>query len=170
MAKDLMQKVLIPNKWSKENCWLWLGAMHPQNGLPIYSDNNLLLSPRRLLWQAYNPNNKLERRLSVIVPTCGIVECVNPYHLTKMSQKEFINFDARCKEAQARNAVATRERYAAITHCPKGHEYTAANTGIEIKRKVWNREAKGEGYKCRYCKTCKAEKSLAYRNRKKLGR
>jgi hypothetical protein len=86
-----------------------------------------------------------------------------------MSTKEFMDSDARCVEARIKKGIATREKFALITHCPKGHEYTAANTGIEIKTKVWNKQVKGEGYECRYCKTCKAERSLAYRNRKNLG-
>ena len=167
--KDLMQKVLIPTKWSKENCWLWLGSMHPQNGLPMYNDHQLLLSPRRLIWHAYNPTEKLEPKLSVVIPTCGIVECVNPYHLTKMSTKEFMNSDERCIEARIKKGIQQKEAFALITHCPRGHEYTAANTGVEIKTKVFNKKVKGEGYECRYCKTCKAERSLAYRNSKKLG-
>jgi hypothetical protein len=164
-----MEKVLISPKWSNENCWLWLGALHPQNNTPIYSDHKLLLSPRRIIWQAYNLDERLERRLSVVVPICGVVECVNPYHLVKMSQREFINYDARCLESHALTSEATKERFALITHCPKGHEYSAANTGIEIKKTVWNRKAKGDGYKCRYCKTCKAERNAEYRKRKGQG-
>lgn len=167
-SKDLMQKVLIPAKWSNENCWIWLGGLHPQNGIPIYNDNKKLLSPRRLIWQSYNPKEKLIRGKDVIIPFCGTRCCVSPYHLEKLSSKDFINSNENCKEAKIKLVKKTKEKFLAITHCPKGHEYNASNTGYELKYRVWDKKST-KGYRCRYCKTCKTERAKEYRNRKKLG-
>jgi hypothetical protein len=43
---------------------------------------------------------------------CRVASCVNPAHLEPVTQQENI-----------------RRQLAAITHCPKGHEYTPENTG-----------------------------------------
>jgi len=165
--KDLMRRVLIPAKWSNENCWIWLGGLHPQNGIPIYHDHKKLLSPRRLLWQSYNPEERLGR--DVIIAFCGVGSCVNPYHLEKVSPKDFLNASENYKKSIAKHAKKTKEGFAAITHCPKGHEYIASNTGIEIRHIAFGKTKSVEGFKCRYCKTCKAERSREYRKRKGLG-
>lgn len=168
-SKELMKKILIPAKWSNENCWLWLGALHPQNNTPIYTDHKKLLSPRRIMWHAYNPNEKLELRKDVVIPSCGIVECLNPFHLIKLSSKEFINTDIRCLESHVETSERTKEIFSLITHCPKGHEYTATNTGYDIKRVAFGKPS-DKSFKCRYCKTCKADRALEYRRRRKSGK
>jgi len=168
-SKDLMQKVLIPAKWSNENCWIWLGGLHPQNGIPIYNDHKKLLNPRRILWHSYNPKEKMVRGRDVVIPFCGVRCCVNPYHLEKVSAKDFLNSNENFVEATAKRGKETREGFLAITHCPKGHEYNASNTGYDIKYRAWGKKISVEGFKCRYCKTCKAERAKEYRNRKGLG-
>lgn len=49
-------------------------------------------------------------------------------------------------------------RHRAVTHCPKGHEYTPENTGIQMK----------DGYPTRYCRTCRHIYAHKYNTRKKL--
>lgn len=153
--KDLIQKVLIPAKWSNENCWIWLGALHPQNNLPMYTDHKTRLNPRRIFWEAYNPNEKLKNKVERLISYCEVSSCVNPYHL----RKEVSDKPLHSKEVRAKLSKITKAAHALITHCPKGHEYSGSNTGFDKK---------GE-WACRYCKTCKAERAKEYRNRKGLG-
>jgi group I intron endonuclease len=62
--------------------------------------------------------------------------------LLKPAFNSIIDVRRRCgPEMLANRAAALRARAAKITHCPKGHEYTEANTG---------RNAKGK----RYCREC----------------
>ena len=155
-SKDLMQKVLISPKWSNENCWLWLGAM--ANSVPQYQDHTYKLNPRFILWQSYNSDKTYPTNLEILMPTCGITECVNPYHLEKLPRKEAI------KKGFIRTAIASKERYEKITHCPRGHEYNSTNTGISFA--TWSDKPEGKVYKGRYCIICNRERSA---KRRKLG-
>lgn len=70
---------------------------------------------------------------------CRVPSCVNPAHLEPVTQQENI-----------------RRQGAAVTECPKGHPYTAANTG---------RATNGTRY-CRACSRVNADrvrKSIAQR-------
>lgn len=60
---------------------------------------------------------------------CGNRRCVNPAHVQPMPYSEHCRQPGHCGVMRAH-----------ITHCPKGHEYTAENTRVK----------KG----CRNCKAC----------------
>ena len=147
-SKHLMQRVLIPAKWSNENCWLWLGSII--ENIPTYKDNYYKVFPRLIMWQAYNPNDTYPNKVEIVIPTSEITECVNPYHLEKLTRKEAV------RRGFNRTPIAQKERYAKITHCPRGHEYTAENTGYNFR--TWSNQPKGKVYKNRFCLICKIER------------
>ena len=160
-SKELIQKVLIPNKWTTENCWLWLGAMTSNTNVPFYQDHNYRMNPRFIFWQAYNSEQNYPNKLDILMPTCGIAECVNPYHLEKLVRKEAI------KKGFIRTAIVSKERYAKITHCPQGHEYNSRNTGFSLS--TWSTQPTGKLYKGRYCITCNRANSEKNRLKRKKG-
>jgi len=62
--------------------------------------------------------------------------CVNPHHLEPVTAKE--------NTRRGHSSEATKARWEAITHCPKGHEYSVDNTYTYKK----------DGYRHRSCKRC----------------
>ena len=69
----------------------------------------------------------------VIDHLCRDRACVNPYHLEPVTSRENI--------IRGEGPRILKERHAAITHCPQGHEYNQENTYIS---KTKNRQ-------CRIC-------------------
>lgn len=49
--------------------------------------------------------------------------CVNPYHMRPMTQRENL---------LAPGSKSPAAIHAAVTECPRGHEYTASNTSIRL--------------------------------------
>ena len=66
---------------------------------------------------------------------CRVPACVNPDHLEAVTPKENTN--------RGRAGEVTEARKAAITHCPRGHEYTEENTYRVPKRPT-----------ARHCREC----------------
>ena len=147
-SNDLMSKVLIPAKWSSENCWLWTGSVG-KDSVPRYTDNTYRILPRQIMWASYNPFEKLPTTKDIVTPICGIAICLNPNHLEKLTRKEAI------KKGLIRVAIVSSERYAKITHCPQGHPYDSTNTRIGFQ--TWGGKPQGKLYRKRICRTCTNE-------------
>lgn len=81
---------------------------------------------------------------------CRNVGCVNPDHLEVVSQA--------VNTARSTGPAKRAARLAAITHCPRGHEYTPENTYR------WA----GRDFKGRTCKACARDRASV--NRAKLNR
>jgi hypothetical protein len=75
----------------------------------------------------------------VIDHLCRVRHCVNPAHMEPVTDRENVF-----------------RGFAAITHCPKGHEYTADNTYIPPS--TGSRE----------CRRCRAEQRRKYKRKKGL--
>jgi hypothetical protein len=124
------------------DCWLWVGYRNA-DGYGITSHRNRTWKAHRLIYTmlvAPIPDGLTIDHL------CRQRCCVNPAH---MEPVPFATNSARGNTINARNG--------AKTHCPQGHEYTEANTYIEVRGTTRKRN----------CRTCKNTRRLAayYRNR-----
>lgn len=81
--------------------------------------------------------------------TCIHRRCVNPAHLEAVSPQENV--------IRGRGPQKTRDRYAAATHCRKGHELTPENVRV-------GKQANGI-HTNRFCRTCQRDAMRRYRAR-----
>lgn len=83
---------------------------------------------------------------------CRNRACVNPLHLEPVTRRENVK--------RGVGPLRSREWCAAVTHCPKGHEYTEENTYIQRRN----------GHNLRSCRICRRARLREYyaRNRVKL--
>lgn len=114
----------------KTRCWYWLGAPS-KAGYGLMSVANQTLYAHRISHELYK--GPIDPGLEVD-HLCRVRHCVNPAHLEAVTPR--VN-NLRSQSPAARNAK--------VTHCPYGHAYDAANTGI------------GE-HGTRKCKACKARR------------
>lgn len=140
-------------------CWEWQGSRgHFMSGrTPIKKMGYALSSYRGSSARVHRKmlEFKLGRQLvngEMACHSCDVPWCINPDHLSPGTQKR--NFD----EAKERG----RNRRAAGTHCPHGHEFTPENTHWNVAKSRPGR--KGSDYRNRVCKTC-----VKIRNRVKAG-
>lgn len=82
---------------------------------------------------------------------CRQHDCCHPLHLEAVTHAENVK--------RGRVGEVNRARAAAVTHCPKGHEYNEENTRMVRHR---------DGYDCRKCKTCHREAMNARYHRNRL--
>lgn len=99
----------------KEGCWLWTGARNGSGYGRIQVARRRHLAHRVMYELANGP---IPSGL-VLDHLCRTPLCVRPDHLEAVSQRENL---LRGKTITARNAAAS--------HCPRGHEYSAANTVV----------------------------------------
>lgn len=110
-------------------CWIWTAGHYP-DGYGFYSYKGKTIGAHRYCFiKAKNPETSKKMHVDHL---CFTRDCVNVSHM------EFVTPGENSKRAIAR-----------VTHCPSGHKYTTDNTYL-INR--------GDGYKCRRCRTCQ----LAY--------
>lgn len=106
-------------------CWLWMGAVSPER-YGRYSDN---LYSHRVAWELHYglavPDGLVLDHL------CRTTLCCRPSHLDAVTQRTNI--------LRGLSPIGQRAFW---THCPRGHEYTAANS-------YWRPD--GGGRMCRAC-------------------
>lgn len=133
MAKrDILQR--IQEKYVEEirvpelgPCWIWTASVDGRGYGQISKDG----SPRRAHRVAYELLVGEIPDQHDLDHLCRVIRCINPAHLDPVSHRVNV---LRGVSPQAINA--------AKTHCPKGHEYTAANTYL------------GRGNGWRQCRAC----------------
>lgn len=124
----------LPDRfWSKvkiadSGCWEW--QAHLSKGYGHYSVNGKPRGAHRICYESLVA--PIPREL-VCDHLCRNKACVNPAHI------EPVTFDVNVQRGNTPSS--TRARWAKITHCPAGHEYSVANT---------YRDKLGR----RYCRTC----------------
>lgn len=121
-------------------CWLWAGAENGYGygvlGKGGWSRHNGAVMAHRFSYTLHKgeiPNGY------VIDHLCRNPCCVNPDHLEAVTEKVNIN--------RGISAERIRKKFASITHCKNGHEYTEANTY----------RYSSSGYQHRGCRACRKE-------------
>ena len=109
-------------------CWFWLGRLN--GGYGQISVNGKLRPSHVYMYEVCVGLVPLGLQLDHL---CRVPRCVNPQHLEPVTSR--VN-SLRGESFAAKNA--------AKTHCPRGHEYTAENTGRA-----------GPNGRGRYCKACR---------------
>lgn len=102
-------------------CWRWTGAS-TQSGYAQYWDGHRVRAARAWLHEQRGRDIPRGQFISL---TCGNRMCVNPEHFHLVTHP---------------GGEHNREK----THCPRGHEYDAANTYIRPDR--------SRGRQCRQCR------------------
>jgi len=126
--EPLAQRVEI----TAAGCWIWTGSYDHRGRPKITYEGQTWASHRLFYLLAYGalPEPPIE-----LDHLCRDPRCVNARHLEEVDRGENM-----------------ARRYALMTHCKRGHEFTEANT-YEI-------------YGRRVCRKCQAMRSAAYKARK----
>lgn len=144
MRKGPAPRPLAERFWEKvdrqpgDGCWLWTACLH-RNGYGKFSMGRDGNTSRTALAHrvAYTLEHGEIPDGLTLDHLCGVVACVRPSHLQVVTGA--VN-NLRGGSASARNARKT--------HCPRGHEYSEANT---------YRRPSG----ARVCRTCARERRAA---------
>lgn len=127
-------------KTNEDGCWIWQSTI-AWRGYGLYSMNRKRLAAHRASWIIHK--GEIPDGLFVL-HKCDVRTCVNPDHLFLGTQKD--NMQDCIKKGRYSNGKLDRN------HCINGHEFTMLNT------RFWNG--------ARICKTCDAEKTKRYRQRR----
>lgn len=120
--------------WSKVDkngeggCWLWIASLKPK-GYGQFRVAGKTVYAHRLAYELEVGTIPDKMTLDHL---CRVKRCVNPAHMEVVTRWE-----------------NQRRGFAAITHCPSNHEFTAENTG----------HFPGSGH--RYCRTCVSARNRA---------
>lgn len=125
---------LLQRCWVDDNgCWLWDGPLNRGGyGGTVRAWGKGWLAHRLAYTVMVGPIPKDYQ----IDHLCRVRHCINPAHLEAVTQEENL-----------------RRQGAAVTHCPRGHEYTEANT---YRTRI-------NGRVCRKCQPILLRQSIARR-------
>lgn len=120
------------------DCIVWTG--NTANGYGRFEVNGRAFQAHRYIYEVLNGPVAVRIELDHL---CRNRCCVNPGHLEPVTKSTNILRGLR--------PIMLRQTFAAITQCPRGHEYLPENTRIQMVR----------GYPCRKCRQCERDR---YRN------
>lgn len=145
--------------WSQvektDSCWRWTGRTKRHFfGYGVFRFYGRNVNTHRVSWIL--THGEIPNGLCVL-HKCDVPECVNPDHLflgTHADNCKDRHAKGRTNNAPGRAAMLIRK--AAVTHCPRGHEYTPENT--RYNKFGW-----------RNCRICIRKQDSESRQRKKRG-
>lgn len=125
----------VPEKRSELGpCWLWTGYLHRGYG-QFHADQTTYRAHRFAYEEIVGPiPDGLE-----IDHLCRVRSCCNPSHLEPVTHR-----------VNVLRSESFAAKYAAQTHCRRGHEFTPENTYVSPKNQ-------------RECRTCHREDERAFR-------
>ena len=126
-------------------CEEWQGARHGHGYGQLYVGGKTVRA-HRLIWMQHHGHTDLD-----ILHDCDNPACINMDHLRAGTHTD--NMNDMISRGRYKNPVAEERK--ARTQCPKGHEYTEANTGYYKRDNV------------RFCKACNRIKARYYQEQKK---
>lgn len=122
-------------------CWEWTGCV-TSNGYGQFRDGKVVLAHR---WAYEHLVGPVPEGLE-LDHLCRVRHCVNPDHLEPVTRAENIR--------RGISRIATARYWTTVTHCSKGHEFTHANTYINVR-----------GVRC--CKICIRDAQRRYKEKKR---
>lgn len=128
-----MTKAKIQWPFERASCLEWGGARDKDGYGRVEHQSSASTRAHRVFYELFF--GKALAADTVLMHRCDNPACFNPHHLTATSQLE----NVRDMDAKGRRVNAST----LVTHCPRGHEYTDANTVI------WNDGKR----RCRTCET-----------------
>ena len=130
-------------------CWVWTGAKIKAYG-QFGTRGKGILTHR---WAYEDRFGEVPKTLE-LDHLCRVRACCNPSHLEAVT--------SAVNTRRGVGSAVTKAYHAATTHCPKGHEYTADNTHLQIR---------SDGVsKSRHCRACWAASRLARANLRREAR
>ena len=146
----------LPDRfWNKvipepnSGCWLWTGAIS-NSGYGNFCVVSSRDSSKRKF--AHPHRHAYTTLVGQVAPglhldhLCRTPPCCNPLHLEPVTPG--------VNQTRGLNPQRQRERHAAITHCPQGHEYSGHNLSLTVD---------GRDVRRRSCRACQAERAKARR-------
>lgn len=120
---------------SQNHCWNWNGARNRQGyGRTTYKGHHIYAHRlSAILWLKFDPASGLR-----VLHKCDNPSCFSPHHLFLGTLSD------NTKDALKKGRIVPF--YRGVTHCKRGHEYTAENTYHYTYRGQKRR-------RCRICKT-----------------
>jgi hypothetical protein len=118
----------------ESGCLVWTGTRNEGGYGVFYVDGKHCLAHRWLFDRLYGDPAPL-----VADHLCRNRACVRPGHIELVTRAE--------NNRRGDSGTRSRERTAAITHCPRGHAYDDENTHVYVRG----------AYRCRRCRVCGRE-------------
>jgi hypothetical protein len=134
VSLDVLFERCIPIPFS--GCWVWNGATGGRWGYGKIRRGNTSYNAHRLAYVA--AKGPIGEGLQ-IDHLCRVPGCINPDHLEAVTPRQ----NVMRGRAPAKAAISVKRIHAErklATHCKRGHEFTAENTGFQAHGKRFCRQ------------------------------
>jgi len=135
----IADKIAARIEVSENGCWIWQGALNSKGYGSVGNGEGSSSLTHRVMYEAHV--GPIPEHLQ-IDHLCRVKACCNPAHLEAVTQQENI-----------------RRQVASVSHCKKGHEYTAESMYTHRR---------SNGATTRECRECHRERMKEWRAAKKL--